>query len=845
MAQGASISHSSEGRRFGVVFTVYYTNTALAAGNQSTQMLKNWIKRKIADEAPDAAAPVADPASQQSRHPQTVKGQGDAHVKAGRYADAERCYRQVMESDAEYPGAIVTLGFVLREQGRTDEAREVLERAVRVAAEDADSHYLLSSVLDATGPRDTEISHLQRAIDLRPNFELARHQLIIALFKSDRFAEATKLCEESMAILPDSGELHFYRSNLYLHAGEKASAVASCKRALALNPELISAQQSLSRILVDMEQLDEAEVSYRREIELTPEQFGPYHNLGALLDRIGRRAEAIELFKHAISLNPNSAASYYSLGAAYTGLDQHSEECCALARGNFEKAVELAPNVAGIHYDLGVCYWRDARLDRALASFDRAIELDPGHAKARWARVMIWAPAFSSKGADDSPHRSGFGGELARFEDWRVKSDNDDASFVGEIQPFFLTYQEEDNLALLKQYGRVCTMAMQRWLEREKSPSFKRPIENRIRLGIVSGDIRLHSVWMALIKGWFLSFDHERFELIVFALADPARDDEQTAWARAKSDVFVGGQKTVSQWAAAMREQNCEILLYPAVGLHPMATKLASLRLAPVQINTWGHPDTSGLPTLDYYVSADCFEPADAQDHYSEQLVLLPHLGNRLLPLKVPNNDPDFAALDIDLERPILVCPGTPFKYQPENDHVFADIARSAPDAQLVFFRPSVAALADLLQARITQEFEAAGLNVMDHVRFIRWLEFPEFHGLLRQADVMLDTIGFSGYNTAVQAIECGLPLVTREGRFLRGRLASGVLRRIGLQELIVQTKTDYVNLVVRLATDHDYQVHIRHEIEQRSSVLFDDQSAMGPFQDFLASVARPVRPER
>jgi protein O-GlcNAc transferase len=108
----------------------------------------------------------------------------------------------------------------------------------------------------------------------------------------------------------------------------------------------------------------------------------------------------------------------------------------------------------------------------------------------------------------------------------------------------------------------------------------------------------------------------------------------------------------------------------------------------------------------------------------------------------------------------------------------------------------------------------------------------------------MLDTIGFSGYNTAVQAIECGLPLVTREGRFLRGRLASGVLRRMGLQELIAQTKTDYVNLVVRLATDHDYQAHIRHEIEQRRSVLFDDPSAMGPFQDFLASVARP-RPER
>ena len=798
-----------------------------------------WIKRKIAAKAPGAATPIADPVAREVRRPQTVKEQGDEHLKAGRYAEAERIYRQVMESDAHYPAALVLLGFVLREQGRTDEAREVLERAVRIAAEDADSHYLLGSILETTGPRDAEISHLQKAIDLRPDFELARRQLITALFRAGRFPEATTLCEKSLAILPNSAELHFYRSNLHLHANEKGLAIASCMRALTLNPALITAQRSLSRLLLDTEQFDQAEASYRREIELTPENFAPYHELGVLLNRRARYAEALELFKRAISLNPNSGASYYRLGEAYYGVDGNSDESLALAQANLEKAVALEPKVSDYHCSLGFSYWHRAQLDRAMASFDRAIELDPGNVRARWARVMVWAPAFSAKGADDTPDRSGFGVELARFEDWWVKSETDGEFFVGELQPFFLAYQVENNLALLKQYGQVCALAMQRWLDRQKSPASRRPMEKRVRLGVVSADIWLHSVWMALIKGWFQSFDPERFELVVFSLAD--RADAETACARAKSDVFVGGPRALSQWVTAMREQNCEILLYPAVGLDPMALKLASLRLAPVQINTWGHPDTSGLPTLDYYVSADCFEPAHAQDHYSEQLVLLPHLGNRIQPLARKSIDPGFAAMNIDFERPVLVCPGSPFKYQPANDHLIVDIARKAPDAQLVFFRPSGAALANLLQVRITKEFEAAGLNVMDHVRFVRWLNLNEFHCLLRRADVLLDTIGFSGYNTAVQAIECGLPVVTREGRFLRGRLASGVLRRMDLQELIVQTEAEYVDLVVRLVTDRHYQAHIRHEIQQRRSVLFDDQSAMGPFQDFLESVARPA----
>ena len=256
---------------------------------------------------------------------------------------------------------------------------------------------------------------------------------------------------------------------------------------------------------------------------------------------MGRYSEAIELFKQAILLNPNSGASYSSLGSAYINLDQASGEIVALAHANYEKAVAVEPENSDLHHNLGESYQRGGRLDLALSSFDRAIELNPGNAKARWMRFMLWAPAFSSKDDTDSPNRSGFESELARFEDWWLGSETDGAIFVGEAQPFFLTYQEENNLALLKRYGRVCAMAMQRWLDRQKSPPFIRPVEKRIRLGIVSPDIRLHSVWMALIKGWLQSFDRERFELVVFSLTD--RPDSETTWASENSDVFIGGTK--------------------------------------------------------------------------------------------------------------------------------------------------------------------------------------------------------------------------------------------------------------------------------------------------------------
>jgi predicted O-linked N-acetylglucosamine transferase (SPINDLY family) len=99
---------------------------------------------------------------------------------------------------------------------------------------------------------------------------------------------------------------------------------------------------------------------------------------------------------------------------------------------------------------------------------------------------------------------------------------------------------------------------------------------------------------------------------------------------------------------------------------------------------------------------------------------------------------------------------------------------------------------------------------------------------------VFLDTIGFSGFNTAMQAVECGLPIVTREGRFLRGRLASGILKRMGLPELVAQSEEDYVTLAVKLARDTEYREHIRSRIAASRHLLFEDVAPIRALEAFL-----------
>src|SRR5207253_11098850 len=81
--------------------------------------------------------------------------------------------------------------------------------------------------------------------------------------------------------------------------------------------------------------------------------------------------------------------------------------------------------------------------------------------------------------------------------------------------------------------------------------------------------------------------------------------------------------------AAARRqiaEHGLDVLVYTDIGMEDLTYSLAFSRLAPVQCVTWGHPVTTGIPTIDYYLSSTLFETAEAQEHYTETLVRLPAL---------------------------------------------------------------------------------------------------------------------------------------------------------------------------------------------------------------------------
>jgi predicted O-linked N-acetylglucosamine transferase (SPINDLY family) len=413
---------------------------------------------------------------------------------------------------------------------------------------------------------------------------------------------------------------------------------------------------------------------------------------------------------------------------------------------------------------------------------------------------------------------------------------------VGAAQPFYIAYQERSNVAPLSTYGDLCAALMAQWLAthdagRERPAAEPDESPRRVRVGIVSSHVFSHSVWQANVRGWVEKLDRERFEVHVFHLG--RTHDAETAIAQARAEGFVSGERDLAEWVDAIRAARADVLLYPELGIDALTPRLAALRLAPVQVASWGHPETTGLPTIDHYLSAELFEDAGTDAHYRESLVRLPGLGCCVAPaaIRPAQQAVEVALADIGLApgATLFVCAGTPFKYVPEHDAVLVRIAQALPSAQFLFFNHGLAAsLSAQLMARLAAAFEAAGLDASRHLVLAPWMERARFFGVLAQAHAFLDTIGFSGFNTVMQAVECGLPVVTCRGRFMRGRLGSGILERMGLGGLVAEDDDGVVALALRLARDAGARADVRARMAAARDVLYGDEAPIRALEDSL-----------
>ncbi len=687
--------------------------------------------------------------------------------------------------------------------GRLLEAAAGFRRVLVYTPRHAGALYMLGTLELAARRMEEAAALLRRAVASKPDYAPAWTNLGVALVATGQHEQASVAYHTAIRIDPTSGTAFVGLSAALLMSGRAEKALEAASEAVRLQPQSATAHANAGAALVLLNRADEAEAAFKAALSRDGTHGDSLRGLAELRRSTGRDlASVADLLERASQTNPGPGA-LVELAEFHRGAGDVAAAAQALrraaARYRDDPLVRLATAMAplsAVHMD------EPSRL-QAVSAYTRTLE-----------QLDAWA-------------RTGGPARLASLAD-----------VLGRAQPFFLPYAADDILTLQQCYGRLAADAsMARYGDAALSTS--PPAEGeRVRLGVVSAHVREHSVWKVPLRGWLDGLDRRLFNITLYHVGNSS--DAVTVAAGQLVDKVHHGPRSTAAWRDLILSDRPHVLIHAEVGMSGAAFRLAAMRLAPRQCVGPGHPVTTGLPTMDLFLSSDAMEPFDGNAQYSERLIRLPGLG---FPWRPPPSATMPAAVPSLPKGTRFFCAQSPFKYRPEDDALLVAIARAVPDARFIFIAGAGEA-GGRLGERLGQAFTAAGLVWSNHGHVVGRVSPAVFAGLARGCDVILDNPSWSGCNSTLEGLSDGTPIVTLAGPTMRSRHTAAILRQVGVTAGIAHDRDDYVGQAVALGLDPARRAAAREQLRAIDMAALDDERTVRGLEAVLRAEITSATPE-
>jgi protein O-GlcNAc transferase len=719
------------------------------------------------------------------------------------------------------------------------QAEHLIKEILKVYPDNAEALYFLGIIYVQLKKYNLAIQYLDRSLQ----FSKANPEVYLALgtaFQQKRqYDEAIQCYQKTISLDPINTDALNLLGNIFQEKGQLDEVIDCYKKVIQINPSFYEAYISLGKIYQEKGQFDEAVTFYQKAIQLNPNHPEAYHDLGLAFLNRGQFDIALHYFHKTLQLNRNSASSYNNIGLILKekGNVENAVHC-------YQKAIELNPNYAEAYYRLGNALFSQGKYEQAFVAYDKASNNKSHHVLASWMRCMSRLSIIYPDESSIYIGRKLYHDELVKLQNTIPLETQQDISIsdgaVGTAQPFYLAYQGLNDRELQQLYGelvyKIMTFRYPQFVERPTMPSYL--AGEPFRVGFVSGFFNLHSNWKIPIKGWVENIDKQRFRL--FGYYTGKEKDKETEVAIQYFNKFIEDIYSFEELCQIIRNDNLHLLIYPEIGMNPKSIRLAALRLAPIQCTSWGHPDTSGLPTIDYFLSSDLMEPADADEHYTEKLIRLPNLSIYYTPLDFPPVDINRETFGIRQKSVLYLCCQSLFKYLPQYDEIYPRIAKEVGDCQFLFISHHESNyVTEQFRKRIYQSFKMSSMRADNYIVFLPRLDIGQYNAINSLSDIYLDSIGWSGCNSTFEAIVYNLPIVTLPGKLMRGRHTSAILTMMGVMETIASTQDEYVELAVRLGVDSEWRKQISDKIATNKHRVYRDKTCITALEDFLERIVK------
>lgn len=624
---------------------------------------------------------------------------------------------------------------------------------------------------------------------------------------------------ELLVMHPQNEGALYGMAALALQSGRLNDATGFAERLVLSAPNHSQTHYIMGLILKTQGDLNAASRSLEQAIAFDPDNPALHSLLAALYRDQGDYARASHQYDLTTRLSPYDETAWSYLANSYWQQERFEE-----ATEAFRKVVSLKPELAYAHQNLGYALYEQGFHDSALACYQKASSLSPAHSLLVQQRILIPIISESVDQIDQTRNELNRNLDTMMQEHLRI---NNPIQEIGRTN-FFLAYHGNDDKALQMKfaalYRKICPSLSMTAPHCPQTGGHRRP--GKIRVGFISKFFKNHSIGRTS-RGIIEQLSRDQFQVVAIFL-DPPKDETAQAIASAADEILVIANDLDSA-RNAIAAKKLDIIFYQDIGMDAFTYFLAFARLAPVQCASFGHPATTGISTIDYYISTDLWEPEDGPNHYSEKLICLKGVSSVAYYYKPAIPEPlkprSYFALRDD--EHIYICPQALFKIHPEFDEILGAILRKDPAGRVVLVDGRYKHWSILLQKRLQQTIP----DVADRVQFIHKQRSIDFINLIAVSDVMLDTTHFCGFNTTLEAFAVGVPVITLPGKFMRSRHTAAFYRKMNILDCIAQDQIDFVNKAVKLGCDSVYRDEISCKIRFSSEVLWQETAVIREFE--------------
>jgi predicted O-linked N-acetylglucosamine transferase (SPINDLY family) len=277
-----------------------------------------------------------------------------------------------------------------------------------------------------------------------------------------------------------------------------------------------------------------------------------------------------------------------------------------------------------------------------------------------------------------------------------------------------------------------------------------------------------------------------------------------------------------------------DIILYPDIGMMSFYQILAMNRLAPIQLNTWGHSETSGIDTIDYFISSIFYEPTNGQDFYTEKLIKLNSLCTyyyeRSNKFDINTTITNKYTFCFSKQNNIYCIPATSHKIHPTFIKILQNILQKDPNAIITFMAKKIE-----FESFMSYLEEIFKENI-NKLRLIEVMEFPKYMEFLNCVDIVLDTYPFGGCNSTIDAFNVNKIVITMPGDRLNGRFSYGFYKKMDIIEPICNSEMEYVDKAIFYVNNLDERLKIENKIKENKHLLFEEQKSIDDWKNILFS---------